>query len=155
MTSKLIYTTIPDLCKLLGIEFEGRTFWTVGNTLMATPESTDNVHIQVKILSPNDTIPTDECEKCGKKLNSHLPMLPDEALSNPSRGIFFSCMAMGTFFKPILRRIKKITLVERCECGRRQIEHIGVRNRKPFSGYCKESKCKQYKPVQTVELEVE
>lgn len=92
----------------------------------------------------------DECEHCGKSENAHSKWVhyvaQPEHMRN-DKSFPFPCDE----FKPLLAKITAIRLTERCEnCGETAEKFDGL-----VQSVLHNSKCKQFKPVQTVEINLE
>lgn len=89
-----------------------------------------------RILSINDKIELDECEKCRQPKEAH----------NMKKG-----KSMGHPFKPRPAIVRDIKLVETCECGKPKVHHHLTHEKMEMD----DDTCEGYKPVQNVEITTE
>jgi len=138
MTTKTETLTIPELCKRLGKqEYDSYAMIDGNKTLVGSTLPKKGLGKLSKILSINDKFPTDICETCGCK--------------EFSKKCTKICKKHK--WKPLLRTVKNIRLVER------KCRHLCTGNKEigRFCKWCGEGGAlangELIKPVQTVEIQ--
>lgn len=149
--------TLKELCARLGKPTCERYTLMDGNTTLVGSNTLKNrgVTNAISILSINDKLPSDECEKCHHDRKCHVWICGCRWATKRD-----DCLCQ--VFKPLLRTVKSIKLVERCEkcdLARSLHESSGVPTSREYAELLSITRrggqlCFDFKPVQMVELEL-
>ncbi len=157
MTIKTETLPIPQLCEKLGInEISIDASVMCKEWLWINFRASHGGVSGRVVLKINDLFPTDICETCGHEKKAHTecgcePCLISNLFRCGNVDLAEKKVQDGKVclkFKPKLARVVGIKLVERCECGKSH-DH----EKKDAS--CDDCPCKQYRPVQEVEITTE